>query len=45
MPQFNENLQCLTQRIPAPLLGSVPFLAGMDLRQLANHIQLDKLRL
>lgn len=43
MPMLDENVQTLTQRIAAPLLGMVPYLPNISSRQAAQDLQLDSL--
>lgn len=40
MANFDENLACLKQRIPAPCLGVVPCLDGMDFTRAAQYLAL-----
>jgi dethiobiotin synthetase len=43
MPQCEENIAALQQRIPAPLLGIVPYLLNADARVAATRLDLDSL--
>jgi dethiobiotin synthetase len=45
MPRFAENLAALTARLPAPLLGCIPFLPGADPARAADHLVLPARRL
>ena len=44
MPQWEENIATLQQRMAAPLLGIVPYLPHPDARVVVNHMRLDRLQ-
>lgn len=44
MARFQENLHTLNQRIPAPLLAKIPFVASNDWRQAAEAFSEDAIR-
>jgi dethiobiotin synthetase len=43
MDSHADNVQSLRERLPAPLLGEVPFLSPLDLDQLASHLDISEL--
>lgn len=43
MPQWEENIAALQQRIAAPLLGIVPYLRNADARVAVRQLELDRL--
>lgn len=43
MDSYADNVQSLRERLPAPLLGEVPFLSPLDLDQLAAHLDISRL--
>ncbi len=43
MPVLAENIATLSARIPAPLLGTVPFLHDLDLDRVADNLAIERL--
>jgi len=43
MPALQENIDTLRERIGAPLLGIVPFMANPDAKAAAQHLDLNLL--
>jgi dethiobiotin synthetase len=43
MPLFDENVQALRERLPAPLLGVLPYQGDADAARMAEHLSLERL--